>query len=114
MVGAAVSNRQYCGEETNITRKLTKFLFWGFLLLYLIALLLFAIGTFGLFGHESGPLAGVFLMPLGLPWNRLWKFLPVVTGPLLAVAALLVNLALLGRLAHSCSAVRSSSRGDDD
>jgi len=72
------------------------FLFWGFLVLYLIALLLLIIGTFGLFGQESGPLAGVFLMPLGLPWNLVWKFFPVVAGPLLGIAAPLVNLALLG------------------
>jgi len=35
--------------------------------LYILALALFAIGTFGLFGNEPGPLAGVYLLPLGLP-----------------------------------------------
>jgi len=40
----------------------------GFLILYLAALALFAIGHFGLFGSERGPLAGVFLVPLGIPW----------------------------------------------
>jgi len=72
-------------------------MFWGFLVLYLIAVLLFIVGTFGLFGQESGPLAGVFLVPLGLPWNLVWKLIPGVAGPWLLVAAPLVNLALLGR-----------------
>ncbi len=40
-----------------------------FLALYAIALVLFLIGTFGLFGSPQGPLAGVFLIPIGLPWN---------------------------------------------
>jgi hypothetical protein len=38
---------------------------------YLAALAIFAIGTFGLFGQPQDPLAGVFLVPLGWPWNRL-------------------------------------------
>jgi hypothetical protein len=41
----------------------------AFALLYVLALGLFVVGTFGLFGSPSGPLADVFLMPLGLPWN---------------------------------------------
>ena len=32
-----------------------------------MALLL--IGIFGWFGQEKDPLSGVFLLPLGLPWN---------------------------------------------
>jgi hypothetical protein len=40
-------------------------------LLYLAALFLFFVGAFGWFGQERTPLAGVFLVPLGLPWN-LW------------------------------------------
>lgn len=43
----------------------------AFSLAYAIALLLFAVGTFGWFGQETDPLSGVFLMPLGLPWNML-------------------------------------------
>ena len=37
--------------------------------LYLIALTLFVVGTFGLVGSPQGPLAGLYLIPLGLPWN---------------------------------------------
>ena len=40
-----------------------------FLLLYAAAFFLFLVGTYGWFGQETGPLAGVFLVPLGLPWN---------------------------------------------
>ena len=39
-------------------------------LLYVAALGLWLVGTFGLFGQERDPLAGVFLVPLGWPWNR--------------------------------------------
>lgn len=41
-----------------------------FIVLYVLALAILAIGTFGLFGQERDPLSGVFLMPLGLPWNQ--------------------------------------------
>jgi hypothetical protein len=67
-----------------------------FTVLYAAALALLAIGTFGLFGNEPGPLAGVFLIPLGLPWNRLIDFLPESGWyPWLAAAVPLVNLAII-------------------
>lgn len=48
-----------------------KWAFWIFLILWLLALFLLAVGTFGWFGQEKDPLSGVFLLPLGLPWNIL-------------------------------------------
>lgn len=45
-----------------------RILFWCFAALYVLALLLFIAGTFGLLGSPSGPLAGIFLIPLGMPW----------------------------------------------
>lgn len=66
----------------------------AFLALYLVALGLLAIGTFGLFGQEKDPLAGVFLMPLGLPWNLWFDFFPERAWPFLAAAAPALNLAL--------------------
>lgn len=68
---------------------------WGFGLAYLAALALFLVGTFGLFGSPQGPLSGVFLIPLGLPWNQLidWAHDPV--RPVLAAAAPLLNLLIL-------------------
>ena len=47
-----------------------------FALLYGVALVLYLIGIFGLFGSPSGPLAAVFLLPLGLPWIWLIDSLP--------------------------------------
>lgn len=73
-----------------------KLLLGGFGLAYLIALVLLAVGTVGLFGNERDPLSGVFLLPLGLPWNlatgRLPDGLLRVAG---AVVAPLINLAIL-------------------
>lgn len=69
---------------------------WIFAGLYAVALGLFMIGSFGLFGQDRDPLAGVFLMPLGLPWN----LLPAPEDALvwLGVLAPVVNLLLLRAL----------------
>jgi hypothetical protein len=69
-----------------------------FVLAYIVALLLFLIGTFGWFGSPKGPLAGVFLIPLGLPWNQLLVGFPETLRPWLAAAAPLLNLAILRAL----------------
>ena len=50
-------------------------------ILYLTALALLLIGTFGLFGQERDPSAGVFLMPLGLPWVLWLDGFPEVALP---------------------------------
>ena len=63
--------------------------------LYLLALALFVIGTFGLFGSDSGPLAGVFLMPLGLPWNMMLDIFPEAALLWLAATSPLANLFLV-------------------
>ena len=63
--------------------------------LYLFALALLLIGTFGLFGQERDPLAGVFLMPLGLPWVLWLDGFPEVLLPWLAAMAPVLNLAIL-------------------
>jgi hypothetical protein len=56
---------------------------------------LLLIGTFGLFGQERDPLAGVFLMPLGLPWVLWLDGFPEIALPWLAGMAPLLNLAIL-------------------
>lgn len=66
-----------------------------FIALYLAALVLFLIGTLGLFGQTRDPLSGVFLMPLGLPWNRFADFAPEPAWPWLAALAPLLNVGLL-------------------
>ena len=74
--------------------------------LYLVALALLLIATFGLFGQERDPLSGIFLMPLGLPWV-LW--LDGVSDALrlwLAILAPLLNLAILAALCRALSGRR--------
>jgi hypothetical protein len=63
--------------------------------LYLGALVAFAAGTCGLFGSPQGPLAGVFLVPLGMPWNWFVDAFPQVAWPVLAALAPAINLILL-------------------
>lgn len=75
--------------------RLCRLLVICFALLYLAALCLLAVGTFGLFGNERDPLAGVFLMPLGLPWNLLFDRLPDPLLPWLGAGAPLINFIVL-------------------
>ena len=67
----------------------------GFALAWLLALALLLIGTFGLFGSASDPLSGIFLLPLGLPWNLMLDTLPEGVLPWVAALAPGINLALL-------------------
>lgn len=67
----------------------------AFSVLYALAVGLFIIGTFGLFGSPSGPLAGVFLVPLGLPWNLVLDVFPKPLWPALAALAPALNLIIL-------------------
>lgn len=76
-------------------RRVLLWLSWIFGAIYVMALTIFAIGVFGLFGVEPDPLAGIFLIPLGLPWTFLADWLPDGTRPLAAIFAPLVNLLLL-------------------
>jgi hypothetical protein len=77
-------------------------------LLYLAALILFAIGTFGLFGSPQGPLAGVFLVPLGLPWVLLLDGVAESARPWLAGLARLLNLVVLLALCRFLAARRGT------
>lgn len=80
-----------------------RLLIGGFGLAYLIALFLLAVGTFGWFGADRDPLSGVFLAPLGLPWNLLTGSLP--DGAPRILGAMLAPLLNLGILAVICRAV---------
>lgn len=71
-----------------------KWVFYVFVALYVIALLLLAVGTFGWFGQEQDPLSGVFLLPLGFPWNVIADKLGM-NGPAVMIAAPLVNAAII-------------------
>lgn len=65
------------------------------MLVFVVALFLFLVGTFGWFGSPQDPLAGVFLVPLGLPWNLLTDGVPDPFRIILAAAAPLLNLVIL-------------------
>ena len=70
----------------------------AFGLLYLVALALLLIGTFGLFGQERDPLSGIFLLPLGLPWNQFVDLASEPARPWLAAPAPLLNIGILAAL----------------
>lgn len=70
-------------------------MFYLFLALYLIAATMYLVGTFGLLGAERDPLSGVFLIPLGLPWNLWIDAFAEPAWPWLAALAPLANLAIL-------------------
>lgn len=72
-----------------------KILFWLFAAAYVFALVIFLIGHFGLFGAERDPLAGVFLMPLGLPWNRLLDVLGEAALPWVGLLSPLINVIII-------------------
>ena len=64
-------------------------------MLWVLALGLLVVGQFGLLGQEPDPLAGVFLLPLGLPWILFVDAAPEAAWPWLAAASPLVNLIVL-------------------
>ena len=74
-----------------------------YLVLWALALAILLIGWFGLFGQPRDPLAGVFLVPLGLPWSLGTGGLPEVIRPAAAILAPLLNILLL---ALACRAAR--------
>lgn len=76
---------------------------------YALALVVFLIGELGLFGQDRDPLAGAFLVPLGLPWNRAIDSLPEASWPWLAAAAPLINLGILAALYRFLGFRRRSS-----
>lgn len=76
------------------------------MVLYLVALVLLLIGTFGLFGQERDPLAGVFLVPLGLPWVVWMDGLPDALLPWVGIFAPLINLAVLALLCRGFASLK--------
>ena len=81
--------------STPLPARLCRAAIWGFAILDVAALALYFIGNFGLFGSEPGPLAGVFLVPLGIPWLLLVELTPEPAWPWLGAAAPLANLLIL-------------------
>lgn len=81
-------------DDTAPGRDAMKWVFVVFLCLYLAALALLGIGTYGWFGQERDPLSAVFLLPLGLPWNLIADRAGA-GGAMTAILAPLVNAAIL-------------------
>ena len=67
----------------------------GFSLLWMAALAVLLVGTFGLFGQERDPLSGVYLVILGVPWTALIDLAPEPLWPWLSATVPALNLALL-------------------
>lgn len=80
--------------------RLCRFAVFGYAALYALAFALLLVGTTGAFGSPTGPLAAVFLLPLGLPWNLWLDPLPVALQPAAAALAPAVSLLLLWALCH--------------
>jgi hypothetical protein len=75
--------------------RVCKIILLGFCLLYALALLVWAMGTFGWFGTEKDPLSGVFLIILGQPWARWVDVLPEAIWPLGGILAPAINASIL-------------------
>jgi len=76
------------------------------LIAWLIALALYFVGTFELLGQEMGPLAAVFLIPLGLPWTLFVDAAPEPAWTWLTALAPLVSIALLTQICRALPARR--------
>lgn len=72
----------------------------AFGLLYLAVLALQAITALAWFGFAPAPLAGVFLVVIGLPWTLAAAWFPDHLQPLVAALAPLVTLAILWTYCH--------------
>jgi len=69
-----------------------RFIVRAMVVLYLVALALFVVGTFGLFGAAQDPISGVFLIPMGWPWFLLVENAPEFSWPWLTAAAPILNI----------------------
>ena len=82
------------------TRWLCRITVRAFGLLYLAVLALQGISALGWFGFAPKPLAGVFLVVIGLPWTLAAAWFPDSVQPLVAALAPLATLVLLWTYCH--------------
>jgi hypothetical protein len=90
----------FCQLCLTVEGQIMKWLFWIFATLFVLALFLMLVGTFGWFGQEPDPLSGIFLVPLGLPWNIIAERLGLtamggVVAMVTGIVSPLINLAIL-------------------
>ena len=86
-----------------------RILVWVLITLYLFALAIFVIGNFGLFGTQADPLAGVYLVILGQPWNRLVDLLPESAWPYASALSPICNILVLSFFCRWLSNRRAQS-----
>lgn len=89
-------------------RRLLVAICWVFAAGYALALGVWAMGTFGLFGQARDPLAGVLLIPLGWPWTLAAEPAPEPLRRWIGLLSPLINLAIWGGLARLAGQRRSS------
>lgn len=98
---------------TTLAATFCKLLVIGFGVLYAVAMLGWAWGTFGWLGWQD-PLSGVFLVLIGQPWVRFVDVLPVdlwIPGLLLAP---LVNLGIMKLACDFLLRRKAPQHGDRD
>jgi hypothetical protein len=71
---------------------------WLLTVLYVLALVVFIVGNFGLFGFDKDPLSAVYLLVLGWPWLVLTEDLPERLLMVSALIAPLINIVILQSL----------------
>jgi hypothetical protein len=71
------------------------FFLLAFCILYLLAIIIWAIGTFGWFGANKDPLSGAFLIILGQPWARWVDLLPDSLWPIGGIFAPAINASII-------------------
>ncbi len=86
--------------------RLCRIFLYAFSVAYVLALVIFVVGHFGLFGQEADPVSAVFVILLGQPWVLLIDNLPeslhmgaAVLSPLLTLALLFALCRWIGRRA---------------
>jgi hypothetical protein len=101
-VGAAPPSVGQIGRlyRQEAARWLCRMVVRAFGLLYLVALAFTGISATGWFDFAPAPLAGVFLVVIGLPWTLAAAWFPDPLQPLVAAAAPLVTLILLWSYCH--------------
>lgn len=99
--------------EVHSSSLVCRWAFRAFALAYGAALAIYCIAELGLLGQPRDPLGGVFLVPLGLPWNRLVARAPEALWPWLAAAAPALNLLLIAGACSLWERKRRSVRGPD-
>ena len=82
---------------------------WIYAALYLLALVVFAIGVFGWFGVEPDPLSGVYLVLIGQPWIYMVGVFPEAAWPFAAVLTPAINLGILFFLCRFLARGRNTS-----